>query len=112
MSPSNPLYLDLPEMTPPNIRYEIGNCYSCTQGRACIAYSNASGEYFIVCEECFTEWPDPGSFHSRKNAAFEAHGRFEYAIPGQMSNHPWRGFVLNVADLDSETEGTIPPPLG
>jgi len=38
--------------------------------------------------------------------------RFEYAFPGQMSNHPWREFVLNIADLDSEPDGTILPPLG
>jgi hypothetical protein len=80
--------------------FEIGTCYACNQGRACIAYSVPSEVPFIVCEECYTEWPDPQSFLAMKNASFEAHGRYEYMDRGRILNHPWKEYVLNKMDLE------------
>jgi hypothetical protein len=87
-------------MPPADPRFEIGTCPSCSQGRACIAVSQARQEHFIVCEECFTEWPDPQSFLAMKNATFESHGPYEYMDRGRIARHPWKPFVLNTMDLE------------
>jgi hypothetical protein len=81
--------------------FEIGSCYSCNQGNVCIAQTVPSGVPFIVCEECFTEWPDPQSFLAMKNATFETHGRYEYMNREQVLQHPWKEFVLNKTDLEN-----------
>ena len=87
-------------MKPHNPKFGIGICYACSQGRACIAQFLSEGKPFIVCEECFTEWPDPDSFFKMRNASFEKFGRFEYIGKDKANSHPWKDSILNTADLD------------
>lgn len=80
--------------------FEIGTCYACGQGQVFIAKSTAEGRWFVVCEECFTEWPDPESFGARQNATFDKFGRYGLVLREDLSGHPWKRFVENTADLD------------
>jgi hypothetical protein len=83
-----------------NPGFSIGTCYTCSQGRAFIARALRDHTLFIVCEECFTEWPDPESFRNLRNAGFDTHGRFENATREELVNHPWLEYVENTADLE------------
>jgi hypothetical protein len=63
--------------------------------------SLAEGAWFLACEECFTDWPDPAAFKNHANAGFETYGRYRNAARAEVSAHPWREYVENRADLDS-----------
>ena len=80
--------------------FNVGECYFCRQGNVYICKSSLTGEIYLTCEECFTDWPTPEDFLKMQSGIRKDEDRIEYLSKAEMLDHPWRPYVLNTADLE------------
>ncbi len=80
--------------------FEVGTFYFCNQGNVYICKSSPSGDIFLMCEECFTDWPTPDDFLKMQSGIRKDLGQCEYLTKAEMQDHPWRPYVQNTADLE------------
>ncbi len=71
----------------------IGTCPICGQGRRIVAKDNASGDLYVLCEECESEWVSPEQSQSIDTATRDVHGRSTLLERDELLEHPWKEFL-------------------
>ncbi len=73
----------------------VGFCPICGQGRQFIARELSSGELFVMCEDCESEWDDPQRADDLSAALSSDHGRSDFVTVKEMQEHSWFALIQN-----------------
>ena len=76
-----------------NIYASVGLCPLCGQGNLVIAVEGSSGANYILCEECYAEWPSPDAITDITKAGRGMYGRSDFLKLSETRGHPWGRFV-------------------
>lgn len=71
----------------------IGACLLCGQGRLIVAKDYNSGELYILCEECESEWESPEKANNIEFATRDVHGRSTLLEREDLEGHEWQRFL-------------------
>jgi hypothetical protein len=71
----------------------IGTCPVCSQGRRIIARDDASGDLYVICEECESEWAGPEQSRRVESATRDVHGPSTLLEREELEGHPWQAFL-------------------
>ncbi len=71
----------------------VGTCSLCSQGRLIVARDDASGDLYVLCEECESEWSHPAQSAAIESATRDLHGPSTLLQRQELENHPWREFL-------------------
>lgn len=70
-------------------------CPVCGQGRVFVASENNGHSVYVVCEDCESEWSEPGESHDASVASRDRHTFSRYLESDELMDHPWYSGVLN-----------------
>jgi formate dehydrogenase maturation protein FdhE len=73
----------------------VGYCPICGQGRQFIARERETGSYYVMCEDCESEWDSPVGCDDIDTARQESHGRSDFVSLAFFADHHWREYVKN-----------------
>jgi hypothetical protein len=71
----------------------IGNCPICSQGRRIIAKDDATGDLYVLCEECESEWASPEESRQIETATRGMHKASTFLERADLSGHAWEVFL-------------------
>ena len=72
----------------------VRNCPVCSQGRVIIAKETATEKFYLVCEECESEWQSPEEV-ATSPASRDVFGASTYLTREELGDHPWKEFLHN-----------------
>jgi hypothetical protein len=58
-----------------------------------IAREIASGTIFVICEECYSEWPSPEAIRGPA-LPWESFDKYEILSRDEVMRHPWAQFLV------------------
>lgn len=67
---------------------KLGSCRLCGQGELLVAQQLATGEFFLVCEECEGEWDGPVQSRDVELVAALTHGPYRIVSSEEVANCP------------------------
>ena len=73
----------------------VGFCPICGQGRIFVTRERSSGELFVMCEDCESEWDNPIAANDASAARTSDHGRSDFVTLDEIREHPWFEHVEN-----------------
>jgi len=73
----------------------VGYCPICGQGRQFIARERETGDYYVMCEDCESEWESPDGCDDIDKALSDSHGRSDFISLEAAENHKWKEYVKN-----------------
>lgn len=79
------------------VHYAVVNetCPVCGQGRVLVASEKNSYSFFVMCEDCESEWNDSSESHAASEATRDRHAFSHYLEPNELLDHPWYYSVSN-----------------
>lgn len=73
----------------------VGYCPLCGQGRQFIARERETGDYYVMCEDCESEWESPETCDDIEKVSSNSHGRSDFVSLSSAENHEWKEYVKN-----------------
>lgn len=73
----------------------VGFCPVCRQGRQVIASECSTGNLFVYCEECESEWDSPLQCQDVFLAHRDRFGTCTFLTSEELREHAWFEYVMN-----------------
>ncbi len=79
------------------MHYAVANerCPVCGQGRVLMAAEKDGYSFFVVCEDCESEWGSPNESCDVLLATHDKHTFLRYLEPVDLIGHQWHSQLLN-----------------
>jgi len=74
----------------------VGDCPICGQGRQFITKERHTDEYYVMCEDCESEWVSPVECDSINKVRRENHGPSDFVTLTSINLHSWKEHVKNL----------------
>ena len=80
-----------------SVYYAVVNetCPVCGQGRVLVARKRGGHSFFVVCEDCESEWNEPKDSYDVALVIRNTHPFLSYVEPSEMFDHQWYPFIFN-----------------
>lgn len=71
------------------------SCPVCGQGRVLVAVEKDGHSLFVFCEDCESEWNEPGESRDASSATRDRHTFSHCLQPDELVGYQWYPLVLN-----------------
>jgi len=79
-----------------NLTYAIvGYCPVCGQGRQFITKDDKTGQLFVSCEDCESEWDSPMAAKRSSEATRDQHVAASFVSIDELKGHEWEAEIIN-----------------
>lgn len=76
-----------------SIIYKVSWCPVCDQGWVEIVKDKNSGQLFVCCNECETEWEKPEDIHDTKLGTIGKHGMIVKPLLEEIESIKWDKYI-------------------
>jgi hypothetical protein len=73
----------------------VGFCRICGQGRLFVLRDNVTGDLYVMCEDCESEWLSPSEALNLGSSLKDTHGASTNINVQELEDHEWLEYVTN-----------------